>query len=238
MKAILFDFGNTIVRQDNFDWKKLEKAGLLNHIDLFGKRDIKSISLTKWAASFDRLVKMHEAPAHRYRTEISMPRIFQRLIHEYSLPSDITAFQLTQMFYLPICQSRLLFDDTAETLRRLKDKGLLTGLVSNTSIPGSLMDDVLERLQIKDFFLFTFYSSDLGFRKPDPDMFDLAATRLKLKPSQIMMVGDQPDEDIKGALDAGMKAVLIDRSGKIKNPPGKLSCRVISSLTELLTLLK
>ena len=69
-------------------------------------------------------------------------------------------------------------------------------------------------------------------------MFDLAATRLKLKPSQVMMVGDQPDEDIKGALDAGMKAVLIDRSGKIKKPPNKLSCRVISSLTELLTLLK
>ena len=164
--------------------------------------------------------------------------VTQRLIHEYTLPADITAFQLTQMFYLPICQSRLLFDDTAETLRRLKDKGLLIGLVSNTSIPGSLMDDVLERLQIKDFFLFTFYSSDLGFRKPDPDMFDLAATRLKLKPSQVLMVGDQPDEDFKGALDAGMKAVLIDRSGKIKKPPGKLPCRVISSLTELLTLLK
>ncbi len=238
MKAIIFDFGNTIVRQDNLDWKKMEKAGLLNQIDLFSKRGFRGITVAKWSDSFYRLLKLHEFQAAHHRTEVSMIRVFQRLIFEYGLPSDITPFQLTQTFYLPVCQSRLLFEDTADTLKRLVDKGVPLGLISNTAIPGVLMDEVLQRLHVLEFFGFTFYSSDLGFRKPHPDMFELAAARLKLKPGQITMVGDQVVEDVKGAVSAGMQAVWINRGGTEKKTAGAAHCRTVRSLRELLTLLK
>jgi putative hydrolase of the HAD superfamily len=112
------------------------------------------------------------------------------------------------------------------------------GLVSNAVIPGALMNDVLERLQIRDYFAFTFYSSDLGFRKPHPNMFELAAVRLKLKPSQITMVGDQLNEDVKGALAAGMKAVWINRMGKPSGSKANRPYKTIYSLLELLSLVK
>jgi putative hydrolase of the HAD superfamily len=238
MKAILFDFGNTIVRQDNLDWKKLERAGLLNHIDYFKKRNIRQMTFVKWSNSFYRQMSLHQTLAEKYFIEVNINRIFQHLIIEYALPSDITPSQLTQMFYLSICQSRLLFDDVIETLKAIHEKKIMTCVISNAVIPGSLMNDVLKRLHILDYFAFTFYSSDLGFRKPHPNMFELAIARLKLKPSQIIMVGDHLNEDVKGALAAGMQAVWINRNGKPSASTANKTYKTIYSLSELLTRVK
>ena len=52
-----------------------------------------------------------------------------------------------------------------------------------------------------------------GIRKPDPEIFWRAASRLSLKPEDCLFVGDNPVADILGATDAGMQAIWVPFSG-------------------------
>ena len=51
--------------------------------------------------------------------------------------------------------------------------------------------------------------------KPSRDFFTLAASSMGLNPGEVLMVGDDIESDIKGAQDAGMKAVLV-KTGKYR----------------------
>ena len=46
-------------------------------------------------------------------------------------------------------------------------------------------------------------------RKPDVRIFGLACERLGVPPEEVLMVGDNLEADIKGALNVGMKVVYI-----------------------------
>ena len=45
--------------------------------------------------------------------------------------------------------------------------------------------------------------------KPHPHMFHTAAARLDLSPGQVIMIGDNLETDIQGALAAGLQSVLV-----------------------------
>ena len=53
-------------------------------------------------------------------------------------------------------------------------------------------------------------SGEVGVHKPDRRVFDLAARRLGVANEECVFVGDNPDADIVGAINAGMEAVWID----------------------------
>lgn len=52
-------------------------------------------------------------------------------------------------------------------------------------------------------------SDELGIRKPSADIFREACRRLRLTPAQCMHVGDSPDDDVAGAVSAGLRAVWV-----------------------------
>lgn len=55
---------------------------------------------------------------------------------------------------------------------------------------------------------------DRGWVKPDPAPFLFALEQLKMKPEEVVYVGDRTDVDIEGAQAVGMKAVLVGREDK------------------------
>jgi putative hydrolase of the HAD superfamily len=54
---------------------------------------------------------------------------------------------------------------------------------------------------------------DLGRGKPDPAVFRLGCERLGLAPDEVVYVGDELDVDARGARDAGLLGVWVDRHG-------------------------
>ena len=58
------------------------------------------------------------------------------------------------------------------------------------------------------FVQFAFAESDTKVEKPHPSPFNLALEKLNVAPSACLFVGDNPDRDIKGAMDLGMKTCL------------------------------
>lgn len=62
-------------------------------------------------------------------------------------------------------------------------------------------------------------SFDIGVPKPDPRIFEFALDLLGVRPQEAVMVGDSLEADVKGALGAGMRAVLIDDGFSVWDGP-------------------
>jgi len=75
-------------------------------------------------------------------------------------------------------------------------------------------------------------SCDAGTEKPDPEIFQLMQQLLGCSAEEILMVGDQPGDDVQGALNSGWHARHIVRVGEDR--PRLAGVTVISSLHELL----
>ena len=62
-------------------------------------------------------------------------------------------------------------------------------------------------------------SFDIGVPKPDPRIFEFALDLLGVRPQEAVMVGDSLEADVKGALGAGMRAVLVDDGFSVWDDP-------------------
>ena len=124
-----------------------------------------------------------------------------------------------------------LFADALPALRSLSGPGsrlprMKLGILSNTQ---SFDLDFLRRDGLEAAVDSICLSCDSGLLKPDPAIYHLAAERLSLPPEQILMIGDQWQDDVIGARDAGFQALLLDRSGSRTG--------ALTSLTRLAALL-
>jgi len=127
-----------------------------------------------------------------------------------------------------------MYDDVAPTLQQLQARGLIVGVISNSH---RSLDAFRDHFELGGLIHALVSSSLHGYMKPHPSIFETALLRAGVAASESMMVGDSLKADVEGALAAGMKAVLLRRSGEVPTdlPQG---VHVIQSLTELDALLR
>lgn len=101
-----------------------------------------------------------------------------------------------------------LFEDVRPVLERLRDAGLVMGVVSNFE---EWLERLLQELGVRSFFQVSVISGVEGYQKPDPRIFKLAMSRARVAPERSVYVGDDPEFDVRPALELGMFPVLIDR---------------------------
>ncbi|MGQ4833427.1 MAG: HAD family hydrolase [Candidatus Asgardarchaeia archaeon] len=109
-----------------------------------------------------------------------------------------------------IIESTELFPDVLPTLEEIRKMNIVMGIVSN------IADDLLARVLLKQFNLLPYFkiivtSADVNMRKPNPDIFIYALSRLKVHPERAIFVGDSLKDDIWGAKRAGMITIHINR---------------------------
>ena len=127
---------------------------------------------------------------------------------------------LEDAWYRPLAQQAQVEPDLPQTLQQLAGRGLKLGILSNSFIHASAMDEHLRQLGILDFFPVRMYSYEFGFRKPDLRFFHEAARRLGVMPAQTLFVGDRIDADVRGSRAAGMIPVLLSaHTNAGKRPP-------------------
>ncbi len=98
--------------------------------------------------------------------------------------------------------------DTAEALRALEERGLRVGVVSNTYQSSRSLAKSLRRFGLLRNIDALVVSSEVGWGKPHPAIFEEALRRLNVRPEEAVFVGDTVLADIRGAQALGMKAVL------------------------------
>jgi putative hydrolase of the HAD superfamily len=113
------------------------------------------------------------------------------------------------------------FDDAAPALRELRARGLRLVCVSNWDYS---LPEVLGRVGLLVLLDGVVTSAGVGVAKPGVEIFEAALELARCDASEALHVGDSNEEDIAGASAAGIRAVLLDRTGTAGD---------ISSLTEI-----
>jgi HAD superfamily hydrolase (TIGR01509 family) len=124
-------------------------------------------------------------------------------------------------------------DPTARAaLAELAARGLALCVVSNTMrTPGAVLRKVLERHGLLAPFRLLTFSDECGVRKPSPEIFHLTLRQVGAAPEEAVHVGDDEVLDVRGAREAGMRAIQV-----ISHIPAALDPRpdaVIRRLGEL-----
>jgi putative hydrolase of the HAD superfamily len=96
----------------------------------------------------------------------------------------------------------------------------------------------LERIGLRTHFAHHICARDMGVAKPDARIFLAAAEQLGVVPDQILHIGDDPELDVVGARDAGLRTAWINRSGHpwpaALGPKPDLDLRDLSTLVQWL----
>ena len=124
-----------------------------------------------------------------------------------------------------------LYDDVRATLETLAAQGLILGVISNSH---RSLDAFRAHFKLDQLLSVAISSSTHGYLKPHRSIFDAALQQAGVGVGEALMVGDSLRADVLGALEIGMDAVLVRRSGAHPGalPPG---VQVIESLSELLS---
>jgi putative hydrolase of the HAD superfamily len=130
------------------------------------------------------------------------------------------------------CQHFHLYDDVEPALRELAGRGLKIGLISNSH---RCLASFRDHFALQGLIRSAVSSSEHGYLKPHPSIFESALRQAGVEASESVMVGDSLTHDIEGARRVGMRGVLVHRSGE--EAPAVPEVPVIRSLTELAGLL-
>lgn len=119
------------------------------------------------------------------------------------------------------------YPDVVACLRGLKERGLALAVVSNWDAG---LETLLRGLQLLPYFDEVVSSAAVGYRKPNPVIFDLTCEKLGVDPSRAVHVGDRSDADGDGASAAGVRPIIVDRLDAEQDCPYER----VSALTEVL----
>jgi putative hydrolase of the HAD superfamily len=103
--------------------------------------------------------------------------------------------------------ARMVGAHTHALLDSLRERGLLTGLVSNAFDPGWLLHQDLADMGLAERLDAAVFSSEVGKRKPHPAVFEATLSQLAVEPGEAIFVGDRRYEDVRGAKELGMTTV-------------------------------
>jgi putative hydrolase of the HAD superfamily len=93
-------------------------------------------------------------------------------------------------------------------LQRLKESGLIVGVISNFDYR---LYRILEGLGLGRFFDSITISSEAGYAKPACEIFDAALGRHAIPAAEALHVGDSEERDFHAAARAGIASILVDR---------------------------
>jgi len=102
---------------------------------------------------------------------------------------------------------------TVPLLADLQAAKIPLALVSNATGPVDIFDDDLRHKGLASFFQTVVWSSSVGYRKPNPRIFQAALAGLGLSASQaILMVGDHEQADVLGGRNLGFTTIKVVNS--------------------------
>jgi FMN phosphatase YigB (HAD superfamily) len=215
LKAILFDMGSTLLEFENSTWDVLRRLSTEKGYEFLKE---KNLSLP----NFEEFSETLTAEFVKARSEIeqSLKELkFEKVISDFFTKlnfstSDGIYGSFLEVYYQPVTDQVTLVDGAEKVLKFFKGKNLKIGLISNTIFPEEFHLRELKRFGLYPYLDAHFFSSAVGFRKPHPQIFQLALEKLKVDPSEAVFVGDRLEEDVGGAQKVGMKGILKYHQGR------------------------
>lgn len=103
------------------------------------------------------------------------------------------------------------FEHAREMLSVLKERGYQLGALSNGNAD-------IAKVGLSDLIDFQLKADDVGTMKPHPLMFQQMLNHTRLRPEQVIHVGDNPDHDVAGAHALGIWTILVNVVAQNQSP--------------------
>jgi len=124
--------------------------------------------------------------------------------------------------------------DALQVLSWLGAHGIKRGVCSNAPFPPEMMRRQVDANGISEMVDAVVFSSELGRRKPAPEVYRAALDAIGVDARHALFVGDRVREDYEGPRAAGMRAVIFTAHAEQAPPEG---VPTIASLSEVASLL-
>jgi putative hydrolase of the HAD superfamily len=216
LRAVLFDWGDTLM-EFRFDEELMDtafRAGL----EALGRDDLAPADEVR-AYFREQFEPLFWLPGTL--EEIEYPGVIRETLAHYGVEvSDGELDRFLEAEHEAWQPARVLGSTTHALLESLRSRGLKLGLVSNAFDPGWLLRRDLEQMGIAERIDFAVFSSEVGKRKPHPEIFERALTALDAAADESLFVGDRLLEDVRGACELGMTTVQALWFRADENPDG------------------
>jgi putative hydrolase of the HAD superfamily len=216
LRAVIFDLGGTLM-YERASWDPViaqADEALTNYLRAEGMELNLSTFPREFRKRLDRYFKKREQDL----LETTYSFVLRDVLSDKGygdVPESILRNALDRLF--AVTQTNwALEEDTLPTLQKLDEDGYRLGLISNAGDDRDVQQLAL-RFDISQYFDFILTSAACSYRKPHPRIFELALSNWYFLPSEAVMVGDNPDADIRGAKEAGLYAVWISRRAGQQN---------------------
>jgi HAD superfamily hydrolase (TIGR01549 family) len=195
-KAVVFDIDNTIYPYDAAHCPSME-AVQSKAVSLL------SITRDKFNKAFEQARKDVKSKLQDTASSHSRLLYFQKTIEYLGLDTNILlTLDLEQTYWRTFLANMRLFPGVKDFICQLKSDGIITASI--TDLTAQIQFRKLVYLGLDEYFDYVVTSEEAGMDKPDKAPFDIVLSKIGVEPSEIWMVGDNPINDIEGAVRAGM----------------------------------
>ncbi len=201
---IVFDLFDTILDKVWFDYDMV--LGYLHgrYFAGFGRDE-----LNRWASDYRRLRMADRNETFRESSFIDQLAYYEERSGT-GYPDDLANIE-REAFRL--CRGERVGKHVPDILGYLKERGHPLAILSNSIFSSGCLTGYLESFGLSGYFDRVYSSADLGVRKPSPSAFLRICEVFGTEPGDTWFVGNNREKDVKGAANAGLKAVYYDRIG-------------------------
>jgi len=229
-KAILFDFGDTVLSHSGWDDLAGNRA-LLQHATE-NPDHVDEYAVRKRARELDQFfIPLLNSTGLEIPTSLFQSTLYDGLGVRFAL----SPAEREMVFYRATADFQPV-PGIADLLEFLRGRGVRMGIVSNFPFQPACIEHDLKRHGLLDHFAFVATSSYYGIRKPNPMLFDIACKRIGVAKGSVWFAGDSYEFDMVGASRAGLYPVWYNPAGQKR--PGDLEVLEIREWRQLVGILE
>lgn len=204
VRAVIFDWGGTLTPWHDVDLT----AAWYAYTSVYDPRRAASLAAELFAAEIERWQAQHQSAG------VAGAGRLEQVLLDCGIDVTSGRHQAALAAYLEFWDPHTYADPEAiPLLRALRERGIRVGVLSNTLWPRYHHERVFDRDGLLHLIDGAVYSSELPVGKPHQDAFAAALAVLGVDdPAEAVFVGDRAWDDIHGAQQAGMRAILIPHS--------------------------
>jgi putative hydrolase of the HAD superfamily len=204
-KHLFFDLDHTL-----WDFEANAKETLL---ELYALHDLKTKGADDFDLFFNRYSFHNERLWDKYtkgfikQEELRWKRVWLTLL-DFKIADENLAKEMSAGFLEGLPNRKNLFPYTIEILDYLTHKNYVLHLITNGF--ENIQHSKLKHSNLTNYFKEIITSEQAGSLKPNKEIFEFAlnATNANIKDS--IMIGDNIEADIKGAMNAGLDTVFVN----------------------------
>ncbi|MBP2152745.1 MULTISPECIES: pyrimidine 5'-nucleotidase [Erwinia] len=217
----------------DWDWILFDADDTLFHFDAFAglQRLFQQYDVQFSRADYDDYQAINKPLWVDYQNgAISALQLQHQRFESWAAKLDVTAQDLNSGFLSAMAEICTPLVGAVDLLNALKGR-VKIGIITNGFT--ALQQARLERTGFLGVFDLLVISEQVGYAKPHPAIFDYALTRMgNPARERVLMVGDNPDSDILGGINAGLATCWLNADGRAQ-PEGINPTWQVTSLKEL-----